>query len=193
MKAVNKFLIGAAAVAVTSVGFAAPAAAQYYPPYGGGSGNVIVGAILDTILRGGQGGYGGQYGGYNRGYNYQSERYAIDQCARAAEARLNGNYGGYGGYGNTGYGNYGQNIRVNQIERVELTRNGNTKVYGWAGDAGWRGNYGGYYGNSQYNGYYGNATAPQYRWSCKVNRNTGRVSDVDINRGQYGYNRGYRY
>lgn len=189
MKAVTKFLAGAAAVAVASVGFAAPAAAQYYPPYGGynngGLGNVIVGAVLDSILRGGYGGYSG-YGGY--GYHYVNERTAVDQCARATEARLNGYAGGYGG----GYGGYNAPIRVVQIDRLERTRNGNFRVYGQAGDAGYRGNYGGYggYNNPYGGGYYGNATAPQYRFSCKVDRRTGRVSDIDIDRNRYA---GYRY
>ena len=67
MKAVSKFLAGAALVAVTASGFAAPAAAQY-APYPGNGGNVIVGAILNSILRGQVGGgYGGGGGGGGRG------------------------------------------------------------------------------------------------------------------------------
>ena len=54
MNAKTKFLIGGAAIAATAVGFAAPAAAQYYPGggYGGGygTGNVLLGTILDQIL-----------------------------------------------------------------------------------------------------------------------------------------------
>ena len=196
MKAVRKFLIGGAAVAAGAVAFAAPAAAQYYPGGGYGTGNVLLGAILDSILRGGAGGYGGGYGGYGGGYggyNYANERVAIDQCARAAEARLNG-YGGYNSpYG--GYGGYGYNagIRVNQIERVERTRNGNFRVVGWAGQPGWQGNYGGYGGyNSPYGGHYGNAVAPSYRFSCKFDRRYGRITDLDINRQRYArYGYGY--
>ena len=193
MQAASKFFAGAAVVAVAAGGLAAPAAAQYYPPYGGGygAGNVIVGAILDSILRGGYGNYGrygNQYGG-----GYQSERYAIDQCARATEARLNGYNRGYGSYG------YGAPVRVSQIERVEVTRNGNIRVYGWAGQQGWQGNYGGYGGyNAPYGGYggynapygggyYGNAAAPQIRFSCKVDRRSGRITDLDVNRARYGY------
>lgn len=193
MKAVKTLLAGAA-LAVAAGGFAAPAAAQYYPGGGYGNGNVLVGAILDSILRG-----GGRYGNYGYGYyNYGNERVAIDQCARAAEARLNGRYGGYGygGY-NQPYGGYGYNngpIRVNQIERVERTRQGNFRVVGWAGDAGWRGNYG-YYGggyNQPYGGgYYGNAAAPSFRFSCKFDRSSGRITDLDINRQRYA-NYGYR-
>lgn len=192
MKAVHKFLIGAAGLTVAAGGFAAPAAAQYYPGGGYGSGNVLVGAILDSILRGNVGGVPGGYGYGNQGYG--NERFAVDQCARAAESRLNGRYGGggYGGY-NAPYG-YGYNnagpIRVNQIERVERTRNGNFRVVGWAGDAGWRGNYG--YGgyNAPYGGPYGNAAAPSYRFSCKFDRSRGRITDLDLDRqryARYGY------
>ena len=195
MKAVKTLLAGAA-LAIAAGGFAAPAAAQYYPGGGYGNGNVLIGTILDSILRGGSG-----YGNYGYGnYNYGNERVAIDQCARAAEARLNRGYGGYGnyGYGNYGGGTYGYNngpIRVNQIERVERTRNGNFRVVGWAGEAGWRGNYGAYGGgyNAPYGGgYYPHqAQAPQYRFSCKFDRSNGRITDLDINRQRYA-NYGYR-
>lgn len=192
MKAVKTLLAGAA-LAAAAGGFAAPAAAQYYPGGGYGGGDVLVGTILNNILRGGAG-----YGNYGYGnYNYGNERVAIDQCARATEARLNGRYGGYGNYG---YGNYGGGygyangpIRVNQIERVERTRNGNFRVVGWAGDANWRGNYGAYGGyNAPYGGYYGQAQAPQFRFSCKFDRSSGRITDLDVDRQRYA-NYGYRY
>lgn len=198
MKAVRNILIGAAGLAAAG-GFAAPAAAQYYPPYGGyggGNGNVIVGAILDSILRGGyNNGYGNGYGGYgnyggygSQGYGYQNERVAIDQCARAAEARLNRNRSGgyYGGYNTAGY-------RTAQIERVERRNNG-FKVWGVATSGNYRGNYGAY-GNG-YGGYgggynnYGYANAPDYRFDCNVDYR-GRVRDVDVNRLNNRY--GYRY
>jgi hypothetical protein len=185
MKAVRKFLLGGAAAAAATVVIAAPAAAQYYP-YPGGGGDVLVGTILNNILRGGYNGYGGYQ--YN-GYDYGNERWAVDQCARATEQRVNGGYGGYGGYG---YNNRG-GLRVAQIDRVERTRNLNFRVYGLVTDAGYRGNYGGYYGgyNAPYGGYGYNQGVPAYRFSCKVSRSTGRITDIDLDRinGNYGYRR----
>ena len=53
-----KVLTGAAGLAA-AVGFASPAAAQYYPGYGYGYNNGgVVGAIVNSVLGGGQYGYG---------------------------------------------------------------------------------------------------------------------------------------
>lgn len=200
MKAVSKILTGAAAVAAITVGAAAPAAAQYYPGggyggYGGGVGDVITGAILNSILRGGN-----PYGGnpYYGTSNYDLERSAVQQCAAAAEQRINGRYAGnYGGY-NQGYGGYNQGYgynqagayRVAQIDRVNRTRNGNMRVYGLATNAAYQGNYGGYYGggynqpyggyNQPYNNGYNRAQA-NFRFDCKFSRN-GQVTDLKVNR-----------
>ena len=178
MKAVRKFLLGGAAAAAATVAFAAPAAAQYYP-YPGGVGDVLVGSILNNILRGGyNGGYGGYGGGYQYGgYDFANERWAVDQCARATEQRVNGGY--YGGYANAG-------LRVSQIDRVERTRNLNFRVYGLVAPTGYRGNYGAY--NAPYGGY-GYNVAPAYRFSCKVSRSSGRITDLDVDR----LNNRYRY
>lgn len=171
MKAVSKFFAGAAALAVTAGGLAAPAAAQYYPSHRGGSGDVIVGAILDSILRGG---YGGGYGQY--GYGQNNDRYLIDQCARAAEQQLNaGRYGSYAPY-----------FRVMQIDRVERRNNG-LKVWGFAGSSANRGNYGGYGGGY---GQYGYDAAAEYRFDCRVDYR-GRVTDVDVDRNRQAYRYGY--
>ena len=132
MKAVSKLMFGGAAIAALVT--AAPAAAQYYPNQGSGYGNQgygnnnVVGNILNQILGGGA-----------RGNYRQDDRYAIDMCVRATEARLNGysgqyNYGGYGQYG--GYGNEGYNqgyngARVSRILNVERRNNG-LKIYGVA-------------------------------------------------------------
>ena len=188
MKAVRKILIGGAAAAAATAAFSAPAAAQYYP---GGGGDVLVGTILNNILRGGynggyNNGYNGGYGGYqNNGYDYANERWAVDQCARATEQRVNGGYGG--GYNNAG-------LRVAQIDRVERTRNLNFRVYGLVTSAGYRGNYGGYGGyNTPYGGGYGynQQGVPAFRFSCKVSRSSGRITDIDLNRinNNYGYRR----
>jgi hypothetical protein len=212
MKAGSKILAGAgaAAVAAISVGAAAPAAAQYYPGggyggYGGGGviGDVITGAILNSILRGGNPYGHNQY--YGRS-DYNLERAAVQQCAIAAEQRINSRYGGayYGGY-NQPYGGgynrpYGYNqagaYRVVQIDRVNRTRNGNMRVYGLATNAAYQGNYGQpYYGgyNQPYGGYnqpYGGYNQPyggynqvggHFRFDCKFNR-SGQISDLKVNR-----------
>ena len=70
MRAIANLLTGGAVIAAFAIG--APAAAQYYPPYGG---------------------YG--YGGY--GMNSQA---LVGQCIGAVQGRLiRHSYGGYGGYG----------------------------------------------------------------------------------------------
>ena len=161
MKAVWKILAGAAAVAALTVGAAAPAAAQYYPGgggYGGGGGgigDIITGTILNSILRGGNPGGANRYYGTN---NYNLERAAVDQCARAAEQRVSGGNrsGGYnqqyGGY-NQQYGGYNQAgaYRVVQIDRVNRTRNGNMRVYGLLSNTASQGNYGYGYNQGGYN------------------------------------------
>src|SRR5512139_1578212 len=101
MSVTTKLLTGAAGLAALA-GFATPAAAQYYPGYGYGNGynnnNNIVGAIINSVT-----GYG-RYPYGNYGYNtYANQSMAVDQCARAVEARLNGG-NGYYGYGNVPYG-----------------------------------------------------------------------------------------
>ena len=187
MKAVTNILASGAAIAALVA--AAPAAAQYYPNQGYGYGNNnVVGNILNSILGG-------------RNYQ-QNDRYAIDMCVRATEARLNGysggyNYGAYGNYG--GYGNQGYNqgyngSRVTRITNVERRNNG-LKIFGLA-TAGFNNRYGGYnqgygnqgYGNQGYGnqGYgYGNqGYRAQLRFNCKVNFR-GQVTDVDIDRRRY--------
>ena len=120
----SKLLVGAAGVGMVAV--ATPAAAQYYPqqqPYGqpyGGQGGVI-GQVLNQVLG------GGRYGAYGQG----NDRIAVDQCARAVEARVShdnrrGVYGawnqrGYQGYGNQGYGNNGYSQSYGQAQVVGIT------------------------------------------------------------------------
>ncbi|MDP9423386.1 MAG: hypothetical protein M3Q19_11260 [Pseudomonadota bacterium] len=191
MSAKTKILAGAAGLAAL-VGFAAPAAAQYYPGYGYGNNNNVVGQIIGQVL-----GYG-RYPYGNYGYNqYGGQRMAIDQCARAVEARLGGHRGGYYGYGNVpyggGYGNpyggYGYNQgygggRVLGITRVERKSYG-LKVRGVASSG-----YSGYdgYGRRGY-GSYGYGAGADLSWSCEV-RYDGRIRDIDLNR-RSAYWRGY--
>ena len=196
MKAVTNILASGAAIAALVA--SAPAAAQYYPGggyggYGPGYGNNnVVGNILNSILGG-------------RNYQ-QNDRYAIDMCVRATEARLNGysggyNYGGYGqygGYGNDGYNQNYNGARVTRITNVER-RNSGLKIFGLA-RAGYNQPFGGGYGrpysNQRYgNQGYGNQGYPNQgygnqgyggnlRFNCKVNFR-GQVTDVDIDRRRY--------
>ena len=192
-----KMLAGAAGLAA-AVGVATPAAAQYYPQPGYGypnQGGGVVGQIVNQVLGYGQYPYGNY--GYNQGYGNQ--RSAIDQCARAVEARLNG--GGYGNWGyqgwngyNGGYdnnrygGGYNNNRygggRVLGITRVERKSYG-LKVWGVASSG-----YNGYEGyNRRGDGNYGYNAGADLRWDCELNR-SGRVREVDINRRTANW-RGY--
>ena len=184
MYAYVKILTGAAGLALVA-GAAGPAAAQYYPQQGYGYGNNPVGQIVNQIL-----GYG-RYPHGNYGYSqYGGQRVAIDQCARAVEARIGGYRRGYYGYGNVGYGNqYGYNQgagggRVQGVTRVE-GRNYGLKVWGVA-SSGYRGYAG--YGRRGY-GSYGYGAGADLSWDCEV-RYDGRIRDLDINR-RTAYYRGY--
>ena len=179
-----KILAGAAGLAA-AVGVATPAAAQYYPQPGYGYPNQggVVGAIVNQVLGYGQYPYGNY--GYNQGYGNQ--RYAIDQCARAVESRLNG--GGYGNWGYQGWNGYnrynnGYGGRVLGITRVERKSYG-LKVWGVA-SSGYNG-YDGY--NRRGYGNYGYNAGADLRWDCEV-RHNGRIREVDINRRTANW-RGY--
>lgn len=200
MSVKTKILAGAAGVAAL-VGFAAPAAAQYYPGYGYGNSNNVVGNIIGQVLGYGRYPYGNY--GYNQGYGNQSM--AIDQCARAVEARVGGYRGGYYGYGNMPYGGYNQGYgygnpyggynqygynqgygagRVLGITRVERKSYG-LKVRGVA-SSGFNGYDG--YGRRGY-GSYGYSNGADLSWSCEV-RYDGRIRDIDVNRRSANW-RGY--
>jgi len=196
MTILAKILTGAAGLAMVAGG-AAPAAAQPYPPpqpypYGGyGNQPGTVGGVINQVLG------GGAYGQYGQG----NDRVAVDQCARAAQARVSRSYNqGYynQGYGNQGYGNqgYGYNnagvARVVGITNVERKSYG-LKVYGLiASGRVYPNTYGnqGYgqpgYGNQ---GYAYNNQVADLRFSCKVDYR-GYVSDIDIKRNNQAY-RGY--
>ena len=158
-----KLLTASAGLAMVA-GAAAPAAAQT-APYGGYNqnyGNSGVGGIIGQILG------GGRYGAYGQG----NDRVAVDQCARAAEARASHDYrtSGYGNYpqtyndpryANQGYPNQRYNAavqaRVIGITGVERRSNG-LRVSGVI-DSG-RSQYRGAYGNQGY-GYGTPGYAPQ--------------------------------
>ena len=196
MLAVSKFLTGTAGLALVA-GAAAPAAAQSYPYGGYGYGNPV-GQVINQVLG------GGAYGQYGQG----NDRVAVDQCARAAQARVSRNYNqGYNnqGYGQETYGNYPNAYRYNNagvarvvgITNVERKSYG-LKVYGLIASGrvypNTYGNQGygqpGYgqpgYGNQAYA--YNNQVA-DLRFSCKVDYR-GYVSDIDIKRNNQAY-RGY--
>jgi hypothetical protein len=111
---------------------------------------------------------------------------AVDQCARAVEARLNGG-NGYYGYGNVpyggGYNGYGYNNGY-AGGRVQGITNG-LKVHGVA-SSGYRGYEG--YGRRGYGNYGYNAGA-DLSFNCEV-RYDGRIRDIDINRRSASW-RGY--
>ena len=195
MSVTTKILAGAAGLAAIA-GFATPAAAQYYPGYGYPNNNNIVGAIINSVTGYGRYPYGNygynQYGNqYGSQYGY-NQNMAVDQCARAVEARLNGG-NGYYGYGNMpyggGYNGYGYNNgyaggRVQGITKVDRKSYG-LKVHGVASSG-----YNGYngYGRNGYGNYGYNAGA-DLSFNCEV-RADGRIRDIDINR-RSAYYRGY--
>ena len=183
MKVLTKLIAGG--VGLAALATAAPAAAQYYPQqpypnYGYGNQNPV-GQIIGQIL-----GYG-RYPYGNYGYNqYANQSSAVDQCARAVEARLNG-YQGYYGYNNVPYGGgynnrygynngYGGGGRVQGITRVTQKSYG-LKVYGVASSG-----YNGYQGYGQRGyGTYGYNAGADLSFNCEV-RYDGRIRDIDINR-----------
>lgn len=175
--------MGAKTLAMVGVaGFAAvlalpsAAAGQYYPPPNPGG---IVGQIVNAYRY-------GQYPYGNYGYDrYGNQGAAIDQCARAVEARLNGNnaYGNWG-YSGPGYNRYRNSGRVEGITRV-LPKDNGFRVFGVA-SSGW----GGYQGYNRHGyGNYGYSQGADLRWDCRIDRR-GRISDLDINRRTSNW-RGY--
>lgn len=169
MTILSRILAGSAGLAM-AVGAAAPAAAQY-APYGNNTGSGI-GAVISQILG------GGRYGAYGQG----NDRVAVDQCARAAEARVSytnranasRNYGqGYGDprYANQGYGyNTATMARVIGITQVQRQRSG-LKVSGVI-DSGM--NHRGAYGNRGYPNQayspYGNQGYPNQAYNPYANQ-----------------------
>ena len=180
----SKILTGAAGLAI--VASAAPASAQYAPNNGYNNGGVI-GAVINSVLG------GGRYGAYGQG----ADRNAVDQCARAAEARVSRDYrpngygynqNGYGynqqnGYNQNGYGNQMARAQVVGITGVERRSNG-LKVSGLINS----GRYGNAYSNQGYGNqgygnpnYANNAQRADMSFSCRVDAR-GYVSNVKIDR-----------
>lgn len=204
MKAISKILVGGAGLAALAA--AAPAAAQYYPGYPGGGygypggsygnpgygGGNVVSSILNSILGG-------------RSYA-SNERYAVEQCVRAVEHRINtrgldnegGRHRNYGyGYGyDNRYGGGYMGARVTSVSHVQRRSNGGLKVYGYASTGGQGGHPYGYgnpgYGYDRYGyGNYGYNMPADARFDCTIDR-YGRITDIDAKRnysGQYPYRR----
>jgi hypothetical protein len=175
MGAKTRMLAAAAGLAAV---LALPSAAvgQYYPPASPGG---MIGQIIDAYRY-------GQYPYGNYGYNqYGNQGAAIDRCARAVEARINGN-SGYGnwGYSGPGYNRYRNFGRVEGITRVVPKKDG-FRVFGVA-SSGW-GGYQGY--NRPGFGNYGYSAGADLRWDCRIDRR-GRISDLDVNRRNPNW-RGY--
>ena len=178
---------------------AAPAAAQYYPQqsypqqtypqyqqtypqyqqgygqpaYGYGqstTGNPVT-DIIDQLL-----------GGNNR-YSV-TDRQAVRQCARAAQAQAQSRYGGYGYRGNDrGYGQQiaAPSMRVTSITGVQRRGNG-VRVSGMM-SSGYAGQYG-QYGNGYQNQAYAGAGDISFR--CDVGYN-GQVYNIRIGGGYRRY------
>ncbi len=109
-------------------------------------------------------GYGYGYGyGNGYGYGYGNNQQALTSvCANAVQARLNGGY-------NFGYGYY-RGGRVLGISRIEQRESGKgMRVWGVAASG------------------YNYSGGPDLIWSCRTDWR-GYVVDVDIKRGNYGYN-----
>ena len=171
-------MIGATGLGLT-LAAASPAAAQYYPQQQGGG---VIGAIVNAVT----GGYG-QYPMGNYGYNQVSQRSLVQQCAVAAEQRLNGQYrgqgyGAYNGY-QQGYANQ-SGARVLGITSVERRSNGGLRVRGVATS--------GAYGQQAYGyqqGYNAGAQA-DLSFNCRVDPR-GYVTNVTLSRNNVRYNQGY--
>lgn len=205
MKAFTKFLAGGLGLAAMAA--SAPAAAQYYPGYpGGGYGGYGSGNVVNDIL-------GQILGGRSYG---QNQRYAVEQCVRAVEYRINtrgldnegGRYSQYGyGYGyNNRYGGGYMGARVTSVTQVSPRSNGGVKIYGYAttGMGGYGGQGYGGYGNQGYGGYdpygYGNQGYGydrngygQYGYQAQADARFnctvdryGRITDIDAKRNYGG-------
>jgi hypothetical protein len=173
MKALTKILAGG--VVAAALFGAAPAAAQYYPGYGGYGGGDVISQVLGQVLGGGMGygqGYSPYgYNGYGQGMNSQA---AVGQCVNAVQARLSRGSGGYG-YSQYGYNGYGQG-RVVGISRVEPRRGGGLTIRGVA--------------NSGAAGYaYGGQQQIDLTFRCRTDYR-GFITSVSVDRAQvnYGYN-----
>lgn len=183
MNMFHKMLVGSAGLAMIA-GAAAPAAAQNYgyPQYGNQNSGGVLGSIINGVLG------GGRYGSYGQG----NDRMAVDQCARAAEARVSGDsrYGAYGqgqyqGQYGQGYNNNRSNARV--VAVTQVTRNSQGLRVAGLIDTGR--NYGGQgYGNQGYGnqypqqGYGNQGVDPRFGgWNNQGYANAGQYAELRFN------------
>ena len=190
MNMIQTMMVGSAGLAM----IAAPAAAQYgNPQYGApqygqpySNNGGTVGAIINSVLG------GGRYGAYGQG----NDRMAVDQCARAAEARVSGDsrYGnrayGQGAYGQNNDPRYGQaygnsaSARVVAVTQVQRSSNG-LRVAGLIDTGnGYRGgNHGQAYGDPRYQGQaYPQGVDPRYGgWNNQGYANASQYAELKFN------------
>jgi len=174
MTIIKNLLVGAAGISMAAISASAGAQGYYPPPpapYNQGynqQGNVVS-QVINQVLG------GGRYGAYGQG----NDRMAVDQCARAVEARVSqdnrrGVYGrwnnayGQQGYGNQGYNQYYGQAQVVGITGVERRQNG-VRVTGLI-DTRMGRERGGY---GQYNNQYGQAN-PGYPNQAYPNQGYGQ-------------------
>lgn len=171
MVAITKLLAGGAALA--ALASAAPAAAQYYPGYGYGYGygspygGNVVGQVVNDVLGGGYG-----YGGYG-----PNSQIVVNQCATAAQMRLNGGYNTYG------YAGGSVGARVLGISHVDPHPDGGITVRGVAST--------GRYAAYGYGGY-GAHPPVDLTWGCRTDAR-GFIRELTVSAAQYNYgnNGGY--
>lgn len=184
MKTLTKALVGTATAVAMTAASASPAMARDRDRNEISAGDVIAGvAILGGVIAvasaigdndddyGYQRGYpndrrGDRYD--DRYYGQGNSRAAVEQCINAAR------------YEGRRYGN----VQVQDVTRVERSRNGYTIKGRVVAETGYRGRDRGW-GNGGYNDRYGRGGYDQGTFSCKVRY--GQVSDIKFS-GLRGYN-----
>jgi len=172
MKALTKYLTGAAAAAAMTVTAAAPAQAQYGYDYrdnrGIDTGDIITGvAVIGGIaaILGALNNDGNRYG-YNNRYQYRDDyRNAVNACAYQAERYARGGRVSITDVDRRGSNRY----------RVRGVVDAGNNSYGYGG-------YGGYDRYDRYDRY--NRYNQRIVFECDARAN-GRITDFDVDRRRY--------